>query len=345
MIHVRSCALCQAIVLPHLLYVCVTVVSDLVVSSVGKMDCSSFAMSSSKKRRVRAAALRHRLWVQQQASLDVANVKQDYILHRVEQIYGTLLHACFHVPMYAPCDVDRQDYSDATPIGEIFNSSGFTESKVGAASHITETVPDDEKTELLVDNLVSLVVSPIDVKIDDIPSADEAPTQVENVPKERTPASQDGSTHVENDPNDDGVDVTCSVEEELCGIADQLSDEASIIHNWIGMSKNVFTNDSYRCLLAHSAALIGKSKKLHGLACESKKSDFFLRTHDFVDCRDEFLQKAMEIAKADMIVSVNPGLQSSIATLSQRLGQHQRIRPPRPTTKTKRPKSHSRRKK
>ena len=76
--------------------------------------------------------------------------------------------------------------------------------------------------------------------------------------------------------------------------------------------------------------------------------EFFAGADDFMDTRDQFFTKWSAIAET---VGENSGnapetkaIQSSIASLSQRIGQHQRVRQPRPTSKTKRPKAHHKRK-
>ena len=103
-----------------------------------------------------------------------------------------------------------------------------------------------------------------------------------------------------------------------------------------------FDAEKHRALVAQSAGLIVKAKKLECLAGESCASkpchvDFYPKSYAFIDARDG-LRKDIDsfIAEYGKFGGVTPHASSSkFASLSQRMGDHQSIREPRPTKKNK----------
>ena len=108
--------------------------------------------------------------------------------------------------------------------------------------------------------------------------------------------------------------------------------------------------DDHRALLAQSAALLGKAKKLSSLAEDNAIDEFFRGADAFVDIRDDLLSKVNAViaklnghvdsaeAVSGMTSSVLPADaldKSKLISLSQRLGVHQSTRQSRPTKKTK----------
>ena len=104
--------------------------------------------------------------------------------------------------------------------------------------------------------------------------------------------------------------------------------------------------DVHRNLLAHSAVLIGKSMKVQ----KAEATVFPAMAGEFMDSRDDLVQKmqaalvdAMGMHGQEPLPAEAQSVRFRLASLSARLGLHQRTRSPPPTTKTKRPKAHHKR--
>ena len=83
------------------------------------------------------------------------------------------------------------------------------------------------------------------------------------------------------DEDDEHKDAASnSVVSKLNATAEQLSKEALCLHDWVRENKKFFSDEAHRSFLAQSAAMLGKTKKLHVLAgectCEVGVDEFFL---------------------------------------------------------------------
>ena len=121
---------------------------------------------------------------------------------------------------------------------------------------------------------------------------------------------------------------------------EELASEASMVHSLVKQCATLLDAEVYRVVLAHSAALVGKSLKLDG-------NTFVETAKGFIDCRDDLILKLVEAVTRLKESSPSSagvcGIHSSLVSLSARLGMHQRTPLPRPTSKTKRPKAHHKR--
>ena len=129
-------------------------------------------------------------------------------------------------------------------------------------------------------------------------------------------------------------------------MTEQLLSEASDLHGLVIDTLKLLPSDAGRTLLAHSAALVGKSLKMEKV----DNTEFVQVAEAVIDCRDELLQALRQaLLEAAALHEQDPWpdklkeISFKIASLSARLGAHQRTRPPPPTTKTKRPKAHHKR--
>ena len=98
--------------------------------------------------------------------------------------------------------------------------------------------------------------------------------------------------------------------------------------------------DSFRKIVARSAALVGK--------CKTLKADRPDLKVVLADIQSEWRTLKAEVkefkllerrAMEDPVAQLSESEPLKLATISSRIGVHQRTRPPPPTTKTKRPKA------
>ena len=73
-------------------------------------------------------------------------------------------------------------------------------------------------------------------------------------------------------------------------MSDQLTYEAETIHSWVNECKQLFDIEIHRLLLAHSSALVGKSKTLRTRRADNCE-EWISRAEKFIDSRAAFVSK------------------------------------------------------
>ena len=120
--------------------------------------------------------------------------------------------------------------------------------------------------------------------------------------------------------------------------------EASLIHDLVKQLSSYVDAAAHRTLLAQSAALVGKNRKLQKVPEEEYRAP----AEVIIDTRVDLLREMQAaIANATDVSASSQEVQSiqcALTSISLRLGLHHRTQTPRPTTKTKRPKAHHKKK-
>jgi len=317
------------------------------------MESNAASVSSSRKRRLRAIATRQKLWTRQHmTNSDDYLSKCDNIMHVLHEVHLALLNSTVYFPMYVPYDTVSEYAEVDKPLLHRSGDQAIVPSQLATRTDIDETTDALSPAANISTEAASevLVLSPADdgnITVDCSMASQDCDLD------EKDCVMLNGSGSGEDDYAEDWRATIAATEDaatKLHLMAEQLASEASDIHSFVVDNKSLFSYDAHRILLAHSAALTGKARKIRTLSCDSQAA-FFTRADDFIDSRCDFFRKLKEIVESmqaceddlDSTSAKSRLLQSSIATLSQRIWQHQRTRVPRPTTKTKRPKAHHRR--
>ena len=288
---------------------------------------------------------------------DVSSAKQDYILYGVKQIFSTLLF------MSSPYYVDPQTSFNSFSFEKV-DRERYTEFRVGADAHTGANcaVSSDARAELIVDKLVSLVGPPSDTLVGS-EAAEDIADQIASISEDGQEDVRIGPEPVSlptedvlivDDVDEPGDHDNFCAESDARAWGDKFIDEACEIHRLVrllGEAKDAldapnFCEDKHRALLAQSAAMFGKSKKLASLAWESNLKEFYSSADAFIDFRGDLRTKInvaiQEFGNAEAVSGMTSSVlpadaldKSKLISLSQRLGVRQSTRQSRPTMKTK----------
>ena len=110
----------------------------------------------------------------------------------------------------------------------------------------------------------------------------------------------------------------------MAAVSENLSSTAQQLHSLILDREKESGNRGDRSILARSAVLLGKVRKMQQ---QTDVDSFFAHAHDVVDCRDELiaaLQQSIASVSSSSAVAAAPvdHVRFQLSSLSARLGEH-----------------------